>query len=260
MIDALSRRGAHHKEVTPHGVRFHQFSWDAAGRTVRVVVTQSLLPGQQFAGNAVAYLRQSFAPRLLALVGIGGSVHPDVHVGDVVIAQEIVHYEPRKITPEGVRRRGRSHPVTARVQHAINDFFTENGEPWPLPDGPDHRALRGLIGSGEAVIAHVDAAERRYLSEYNEKVLAVETEGAGLVEAVHAAANEAGTPKPWLVVRGMSDEADSHKDDSRHEPAGRNAAEVFCGLLPHLLRTPREMNDRQAARPCSGGRVLRERE
>jgi hypothetical protein len=52
---------------------------------------------------------------------------------------------------------------------------------------------------------------------------------------VHSAANEGGTPEPWLIVRGMSDDADSRKDDSRHASAAGNAAEVFCGLLPHLL-------------------------
>ncbi|MFH9070454.1 hypothetical protein [Streptomyces alboflavus] len=235
LIDALSRRGTQRKTVTARRERFREFRWVDAGRPVRVAVTQSLHPGQLSAGSAVAALRAAYAPRFLALVGIAGAVHPDLHLGDVVVAQEIVHYEPRKVTPEGIRRRGRSHPVAAEVQHAVNDFFTEHDEPWRLPWAGEHRALRGLVGSGEAVLADTDAAERAYLRGYNEKVLAVETEGAGLAEAVYAGPAHDRAPEPWLLVRGMSDAAGPDKDDRHHAVAARNAAEVFCALLPHLL-------------------------
>ncbi|GHC55844.1 5'-methylthioadenosine/S-adenosylhomocysteine nucleosidase family protein [Streptomyces flavofungini] len=234
LIAALSRRGTQRKTVTARRERFREFRWADAGRPVRVAVTQALHPGQLSAGSAVAALRDAYAPRFLALVGIAGAIHPDLRLGDVVVAQEVVHYEPRKVTPEGIRRRGRSHPVAAEVQHAVNDFFTEHDEPWPLPGAGDHRARRGPIGSGEAVLADTEAAERAYLRQYNEKVLAVETEGAGLAEAVYAGPAH-GAPEPWLIVRGMSDTAGPDKDDQHHAVAARNAAEVFCALLPHLL-------------------------
>ncbi|MFD4629192.1 hypothetical protein ACFVYR_04720 [Streptomyces sp. NPDC058284] len=233
-IDALARWGTHTERRTQQGVVFHEFTRAAGARTLRLSLTQSLLPGQHFAGSAVEHLRREYAPRLVALVGIAGSIHPDVRPGDVVIAQEVVHYEPRKVTSEGTRRRGRGHTVTAGVQHAINAFFTTHGEPWPLPGSEDHRALRGLIGSGEAVLADVSAEERRYLREYNEKILAVETEGAGLATAVHASTGQTGAAGAWVMVRGISDAADRQKDDSHHAIASRNAAYVFSALLPHL--------------------------
>ncbi|MEU6992624.1 hypothetical protein ABZ953_18450 [Streptomyces sp. NPDC046465] len=250
VLDELAKWGAHTERRTLQGTVFHEFVHESVhepvhesvhesvhkgeGRTVRLSVTQSLLPGQHFAASAVEQLRREYAPRLVALVGIAGSIHPDVRLGDVVIAQEIVHYEPRKVTPEGVLRRGRSHAVTAGVQRAVNGFFTSHGEPWTLPGSSGHRALRGLIGSGEAVLADVRADERRYLREYNEKILAVETEGAGLAAAAHTSFGESGAAEAWLVVRGISDAADRQKSDSHHETAGRNAAYVFGALLPHL--------------------------
>ncbi|MEU6823290.1 hypothetical protein ABZ921_21870 [Streptomyces atriruber] len=250
VIDALSKWGAHAVTRTRQGVVFHEFTREAHEadaahgahgarqdddrRTVRVTVTQSLLPGQHSAGSAVEQLRRAYAPRLIVLVGIAGSIHPDARLGDVVVAQEVIHYEPRRVTPDGVLRRGRAHTVTAGVQHAINSFFTAHGEPWALPESPGHRALRGPIGSGEAVLADVRADERRYLREYNDKILAVETEGAGLATAVHASLGGADAAQAWLVVRGISDAADSDKNDSHHEIASRNAAFVFGSLLPHL--------------------------
>ncbi|MET8682963.1 hypothetical protein ABZV77_02005 [Streptomyces sp. NPDC004732] len=246
VIDALSKWGTHAVTRTQQGVIFHEFTGEAHQahqthgarpgdtRPVRVTVTQSLLPGQHSAGSAVEQLRREYAPRLIVLVGIAGSIHPDACLGDVVVAQEVIHYEPRRVTSDGVLRRGRAHTVTAGVQHAVNSFFTAHGEPWALPESPGHRALRGPIGSGEAVLADVGADERRYLREYNDKILAVETEGAGLATAVHAALGGADAAQAWLVVRGISDAADSHKDDSHHEIASRNAAFVFGSLLPHL--------------------------
>lgn len=235
LIAALSRRGTQRKLVSARRGRFREFRWIDAGRPVHVVVTQTLRPGQLSAGSAVTALRDAYAPRFLALVGIAGAVDPGLGLGDVVVAEEVVHYEPRKVTPEGIRRRGRSHPVAAEVQHAVNDFFTEHDEPWRLPWSEEHRTLRGLIGSGEAVLADTDAAERAYLRQYNEKVLAVETEGAGLAETVYAGPADGRAPEPWLLVRGMSDAAGPDKDDRLHAVAARNAAEVFCALLPHLL-------------------------
>ncbi|MFI7320055.1 hypothetical protein [Streptomyces venezuelae] len=238
VLDELSKWGSHAEARTRQGAVFHEFTRastrEQSARTVRVAVTQSLLPGQHSAGGTVEELRREYAPRLVVLVGIAGSIHPDALLGDVVVAQEVIHYEPRKVTPDGVLRRGRTHTVTAGVQHAVNGFFTAHGEPWPLPRSPGHRALRGPIGSGEAVLADVRADERRYLREYNEKILAVETEGAGLATAVHASLGGADAAQAWLVVRGISDAADSDKNDSHHELAARNAAFVFSSLLPHL--------------------------
>ncbi|WP_447040753.1 5'-methylthioadenosine/S-adenosylhomocysteine nucleosidase family protein [Streptomyces sp. DSM 118878] len=235
VLDELSKWGSHAEVRTQQGVLFHEFTGGTGTRTIRVTVTQSLLPGQHFAGGAVDQLRREYAPRIVALVGIGGSIHPDVHLGDVVVAQEVVHYEPRKVTPQGVHRRGQSHTVTAGMQHALNGFFTAHGEPWALPDSPGHRALRGLVGSGEAVLADVDAEERTYLRQYNEKILAVETEGAGLATAVHGAVGAIGAAHAWLVVRGISDAADARKGDDHHPVASQNAAAVFRSLLPYLL-------------------------
>ncbi|MEW2386905.1 hypothetical protein AB0933_00940 [Streptomyces venezuelae] len=234
VLDELSKWGSHTETRTRQGAFFHEFTRECPGRTVRVAVTQSLLPGQHSAGGTVEELRREYAPHLIVLVGIAGSIHPDALLGDVVVAQEIIYYEPRKVTPDGVLRRGRAHVVTAGVQHAVNSFFTAHGEPWPLPHSPGHRALRGPIGSGEAVLADVRADERRYLRAYNEKILAVETEGAGLATAVHASLGGADAAQAWLVVRGISDAADPDKNDDQHEIAARNAAFVFGSLLPHL--------------------------
>ncbi|MEJ8672934.1 hypothetical protein WKI71_44875 [Streptomyces sp. MS1.AVA.1] len=44
-----------------------------------------------------------------------------------------------------------------------------------------------------------------------------------------------GTTNPgWIVIRGVSDNADEEKGHSHHELAARNAAHVLSRLLPYL--------------------------
>ena len=58
------------------------------------------------------------------------------------------------------------------------------------PDGTtrDYKIRPGLIGSGEAVIADPNSDIRRYITAFNDKTLAVETEAGGLAEAFYVTA------------------------------------------------------------------------
>jgi adenosylhomocysteine nucleosidase len=174
----------------------------------------------------------------VVLVGIAGGIHPSVSLGDVVVVQEVIYYDLRKETQAGVIRRGQTRPVPAVIRRAVNDFFSTHGEPYLVhsadPDGTfrDYKALPGPIGSGEAVIAYKGSDIRRYLTAFNDKTLAVETEAGGIAEAFYETADEPGTG--WLAIRGISDHADADKDDAFHQVASWHAAATLIGLLPYL--------------------------
>lgn len=103
-------------------------------------------------------------------------------------------------------------------------------------DGVPFRIHRGPIGSGSAVITDENSGTRAWLRTVNEKVLAVETEAAGLAQSFHESADRP-APFGWLTIRGISDEADVHKptDDDYHDLAARHAAAVLMALAPHLV-------------------------
>ncbi|MFJ4863700.1 hypothetical protein [Streptomyces sp. NPDC088748] len=229
-----------HKQ--PGGLYFYRGEHATSDSTVRIVATQSQSQGQRSTMAALENLRRHYAPRLWALVGVGGGIHAEhARIGNVIVSTEVVYYENRKINPLGdIRRRGEHRQAPAPVVHAVNAFFAEHGTPARIhgqpssPTSEEYEVYPGLIGSGEAVIADGDSDIRHYLAHYNEKVLAVDMEAGGLSQywqenSVHDEANPG-----WIVIRGVSDKADEEKGHAHHDLAARNAAHVLRLLLPYL--------------------------
>jgi adenosylhomocysteine nucleosidase len=223
-----------------NGVRFDEAIIHVCGRQIRVTATQTLETGEQSASIAFARLRQHYEPTVVVMTGIAGGIHSSVQLGDVVLALEVVSYDRRKETSAGLRRRGTSHKVPARVRHAINSFFSDNGEPCHVstmdPDGVTRifSILPGVIGSGGAVVADASSEIRGYLTTFNEKTLAVETETGGICQAAYETADTSGITG-WLAVRGIADHADSAKDDRYHGIASWHAAVALERLAPYLV-------------------------
>jgi adenosylhomocysteine nucleosidase len=212
-----------------------------SGEPVRIAMTQTQSQGPRSTMSACEALRRHFAPRVLALVGIGGGLDDErAGIGNVVVATRVVYYDHRKITPDGVRPRGEAREAPAEVVHGVNAYFADHGDPAEFSgqcDGYRHRtfeAVPGLIGTGDAVIADRASGFRAFLHGYNDKTLAVDMEAGGLSQ--YWQENSAGSaPNPgWVVVRGISDHADEHKSDGYHRLAAENAAFVFRGLVPYL--------------------------
>lgn len=224
------------------GLYFYQGEHATPDATVRIVATQTQSQGQRSAMAALENLRRHYAPRLWALVGVGGGIH-DQHarIGNVIVSTEIVYYENRKINPLGkVHRRGEHRQAPAPVVHGVNAFFVDHGTPARIHGrlsthgSEEFEVHPGLIGSGEAVIADRESDIRTWLKTYHEKVLAVDMEAGGLSQywqenSVHGESNPG-----WIVIRGVSDSADQDKGDDFHELAARNAAYILRKLLPYL--------------------------
>ncbi|WP_051467769.1 hypothetical protein [Actinomadura oligospora] len=154
-----------------------------------------------------------------------------------MIGQEVVYYELRKETASGVRRRSEGHQIPAWVRREVNDFFTDHGEPCVLPSGTA-KVLAGPVGTGEAVVADASSPIRRHLVSVNDKTLALDMEAGGLALDFHAQTGQH-RAKGWLVIRGISDNADANKDDACHQVAAENAAVVLQGLIPYLAEGAR---------------------
>ena len=177
-------------------------------------------------------------PRLLVLLGIGGSIHKDAEIGDVVFATDIVDYQRGSETETGLHRRGRGYVLPASVFHAMNRFFVAGGrEPMVLtePTDEDRKARtfqihRGPIGTGGIVGKYRDGKTRQWLIDFNDKTLVMETEAAATAAYFHEQAAREGLAN-YLVVRGVSDRADQDKDDLYRIRASRNAVQALTRLL-----------------------------
>ena len=239
-VDVLSSIGSYTRRVGDGGLRFHEVRVLVGQRSLRIVATQAIGPGETGAMGAFNVLQQHYHPRIIALAGIAGGLHPSLNHGDVVVAEEVVYYDARKETPEETYRRGHSLPVPAHVRRAINDFFSTRGEPCSLsqadPDGKV-RAFNlwpGPIGSGSAVIANEHSDVREYLRRFNDKMLAVETEAAGLADAFYQSFTNS-LPDGWLAIRGISDKANSRKNDRFHRIAAWHAMAALTEISPGLV-------------------------
>jgi adenosylhomocysteine nucleosidase len=239
LVAALRVTGRVSVRVHEDGSRCHEAEVNADGRRLRVVATQAADRGQRPAVLAFQRLQRYHSPAIVALVGIAAGVHRSVRLGDVVVAQDVIYYDHRKETASGTLRRGQTRPVPIMVRHAINHFFSSNGEPYRAsfrdPDGVTRSGsvLPGLIASGEAVVADARSGIRRYIENFNDKTLAVETEAGGVAEAFHESAADART-RGWLAIRGISDYADAEKNDDYHDIASWHAAAVLIQMLPYL--------------------------
>jgi len=201
---------------------------DRWGRRVRVAAVKSLQPGNESAVLAYQGLVEEYNPATVLLVGVAGGVNGKVAVGDVVIGDQVILYDHRRVTAEGSRHRGQAQAISAELLHRLSEFSVAEHD-----QQRSFRLHRGPIGSGNAVVTDVDSEIRLWLNDFHEKVLAVETESAGLAQAFHERVRGDGV-RGWLPIRGISDTADADKGHDHHPLAAGHAAVVMAMLLPYL--------------------------
>ncbi|GIE75225.1 hypothetical protein Aph02nite_11750 [Actinoplanes philippinensis] len=208
---------------------------DAENRPIRVAAVQTYTRGTDSAGLAYRELVAEYNPAVVLLVGIAGGVNPKVRVGDVVISDQVIAYDARREAAGHTYRRGQAQAIARPLGDRLNDFMSKTTAEQVRPDGETFHIRRGPIGSGNAVVTDARSEIRRWLAEFNEKVMAVETEAAGVAQSFHESAQQDDSPRGWLTIRGISDTADKKKGHSYHDLAARHAAEVMALILPFLV-------------------------
>jgi adenosylhomocysteine nucleosidase len=237
VVDTLRRNASYRTRPLRDGTQAHEAEVPVADGTLRTVAIQALDRGPRSAAAAYHRLHQHYAPPIVLLVGIAGAINPRLAVGDVVIADEVIYYDARRETPEGVRRRGQAQPMAAVLGHRLNEFFRVHGDVLRDRRGRSFQVVRGPIGSGDAVIADQASDIRDWLGRFHEKTLAVETEAGGIAQAFYEEVGHAGAQRGWLTIRGISDLADPTNRYQHHDLAAGRAAEVLERLLPFLVLT-----------------------
>ncbi|PNP60664.1 hypothetical protein FNYG_14606 [Fusarium nygamai] len=91
----------------------------------------------------------------------------------------------------------------------------------------------GLVGSGDTVMK---SGEERDMIAAKHKIIAFETEGAGLWDEV-----------PCIVVKGVCDYADSHKNKRWQPYAAATAAAAVKALLKRYIKTDKPPNRIQSS-------------
>jgi nucleoside phosphorylase len=193
-----------------------------------------------------------YHPRAVLLMGIAAGVRDKVRIGEVVLSDRVVAYEPAALIRTASGTKEQPRPEIDRAPHAmIQDVVSYRAEPSRLldafalaggvvPSAPVGRedefrehvasaitARLGTIASGEKLLR--DPAKLLAVRELHGKTEAGEMEAAGVVDGCRRGS------VPWLVIRGISDFGDELKDDRFHAFASCAAAAVLRDFIAHGL-------------------------
>jgi nucleoside phosphorylase len=259
---AVLRHLPAHEPIADGDSRYFRASLHSPAINGPIDLVVLCLEGMGNQTSAIATFRaiDVWNPAQILLTGIAGGLRKGTErsLGDVVVGEQIVYYEPAKLTPSKAKSRYEVYrPGHAVIENArrIADGEWRSGVIVPRPDGQSGRARPqvhfGVVASGEKVIA--SAAFGRELASDWSQLVAVEMEGAGSATAAY----RQGFAPGLLVVKGISDWADARKRDDWQEYASDVAATFVVELLgrvtfqrtePHRPQPQRERGARISGR------------
>nr|BBH86387.1 nucleosidase [Thermosporothrix sp. COM3] len=187
------------EEVHPAGTQYERGLFRSPHQLWEVGIVETRMGTANAAfetGRAIDY----FKPHIVFFVGVAGGIK-DVAIGDVVAATKIYAYESGK---EGTSFQPRpeigqsTYRLVQRAQAEQKKADWLHRLPTVPPKPP--RVFVGAIAAGEKVIASTRSATWKFLKAQYGDALAVEMEGYGFLQAVHANHHVEA-----LVIRGISD-------------------------------------------------------
>jgi adenosylhomocysteine nucleosidase len=241
-LDAVFDIGGVTPQPFDSRVRYRRFPIEGQRITVTAVCMQEA--GNLSAANVVRdYVGAVGRPDLAVLIGMAMATSADVDIGDVVVAEQVIDYEPRRMTPDGGVSRFRAFHTKrspeADAKHASDvrrrsflDRIDESrrqlirvGEIEPEVEAcvPNEPMIRfGVILSGEKLVE--DSGESSLAPEHD-RAYALEMEGAGFATTCHHLDCE------WLVVRGVADRGEPNRTKEAQLLATVSAASFVRVLL-----------------------------
>ena len=208
-----------HSVADAQTVKWHEWEFVKGKLHGREIVAVQTGVGKVLAAIVTQHLIDAFEPAAVIMTGIGGSINPDFHRGDIVIGTDSIQhdmdstlfgykrgeipYTPYRIIP--------SDPYLVEIAMA---YKTE-----PLK--------KGRILTGDQFVSGSGRPEFDYLrSELEGDIVEMEGAAAGLAAMI----NEV----PFLLIRAVSDNADG-KDMGSYKDFIKSASKRSFGLIEHLL-------------------------
>lgn len=190
---------------------------------VPVVVTKCGI-GKVNAARCTQYLIDRFNPRAVINTGIGGSVDPDLGVGDALIADGLVQHD-FDVTALGYAKgymctgKDKDKPTLMIPDSGISAALTEAAR--RILGGKGVRVAQGKVATGDLFVA--DPGARTEIRNLFGASVA-EMEGGSIAQVAQAAG------VPFAVLRVVSDTADGHApasfDKFEIETARRSASVI----------------------------------
>ncbi|HEX7843352.1 MAG TPA: AAA family ATPase [Kofleriaceae bacterium] len=225
---------------------------ERAGKDYAIALTCIGGAGNPGAAAATAGAIARYRPRAVLLMGIAAGIRDKIRIGEVVLSDRVVAYEPAALIRSASGMVVQPRPEIDRAPHTmiqdvvsyraeaarLQDAFARAGGEVPSASSGQEDEFRahvaaaitarqGTIASGEKLLR--DPAKLLAVRELHGKTEVGEMEAAGLVDGCRRGS------VPWLVIRGISDFGDELKDDRFHAFAACAAAAVMHDFLAHGL-------------------------
>lgn len=177
--------------------------------------------GKVASAAATALLIQQYSPELVINTGSAGGFDPELNIGDIVIAEQLLHYDV-DVTHFGYElgqvpqmpHYYESHPkVVDLAVDAITKFNSI-------------KVKKGLICTGDSFVGSDEAASQIKTNFSN--MAAVEMEGAAIAQVCHL------MKVPFVVIRSLSDIAgktSSVSFESYLKLAAKNSANLVLEII-----------------------------
>lgn len=215
------------------------------GSTASCVVACFAGAGNIDAASVTTMLLGDLNPANVLMLGIAAGLRDKCALGEVVFAERIVAYEGEAVLKGGVvEARPDITRLTFRVRQDLSDYLSSRASlekrlasryealgldfPDDVQAGPVAKGLMpkaATVASGEKLLR--DPEVFKGMRDLHGKVEVAEMEAAGLF----AACSNYG--KPVLMIRGISDFGDEHKDNRFHELAAKAAAAVTADYIAY---------------------------
>jgi len=193
------------------------------------------------AAMTATLLIEHYKPTEVIFTGIAGGINPDVRIGDVVIAEKTAQHDLGVLTTAGFKNEGAKNPINGRINpvffpadERLLNLAQQAAEKVKLEKidkrggGREPKILKGVIITGD-VFAATTAARIGFQKRLGAD--AVEMEGAAVAQICYQ------RQIPYLVIRGISDNADENALEDVHkflQIAANNAASLTAETVALL--------------------------
>lgn len=175
--------------------------------------------GASGATLAVDSLIRTWDPIGIIMVGIAfGANKTKQHVGDVLVASNIIPYENQRIGDRIIYR----NPVAPSSHELINRIRNTFDWDFRRPDNIKVGKHIGQILSGEKLVDNIDF--KNELLEQYPQVIGGEMEGSGLWSAADK------HKKSWILIKSVCDWGDGEKHDN-YQPLAAASAVSLCEFI-----------------------------
>ena len=246
LICAIPQELAHLRDALAHAdaEEVAHARFDKGGLDGHEVVLVGAGIGKVNTALVATLLADRFRCRLIVFSGVAGGLDPELHIGDVVVADSTLQHDAGVIEDGRLRTYQAGHvpffnptdrlgyPVEpgllARVRERLDDFALPPLSVRAGGEGRPPRIAYGPILSGDQYI-HCETTRERLFAELGGR--AVEMEGGALGQVCEAFG------VPWLDIRALSDLAgrDSRMDFMAFvDEVAASSALILRRLLPVL--------------------------